>query len=357
MKCVQHGGTGTCSDIRTNPLMQLFSKGEHNMKKLITFLTLAAVFTFGFLTMPAQSKTIELKFGHVGAPGSLFLACADEFAKRANAELGDKAKVVTFGSSQLGKDRELLKKLKLGTIAFALPSTVMSSVVDEFGVFEMPYLVLDRKHMRKIRDEVFWPMIAPKVEEKGYTAVAVWENGFRNITNNVRPIVVPKDLQDIKLRTPKGEWRVKMFKAYGANPTPMSLSEVFVALQTGVIDGQENPFTQIYSQNFHEVQKYLSLSGHVYTPAYLLTSKKTWASLPEDVRKILKTTAVDMQEWVYKTAETMEVDLLDKMKGSLEINEVDKQAFVDASGPIYKEFGTKVSGGKELIDKVQSLVK
>jgi len=329
------------------------------MKKLTTFLLLATFMTFSILAMngPLQAKTIELKFGHVGAPGSLFLACADEFAKRANEKLGDKAKVVTFGSSQLGKDAELLKKLKLGTIAFALPSTVMSSVVDEFGVFEMPYLVLDRGHMRKIRDEVFWTMIAPKVEEEGYQVVAVWENGFRNITNNVRPIVGPQDLQGIKLRTPKGEWRVKMFKGYGANPTPMSLSEVFVALQTGVIDGQENPFTQIYSQNFHEVQKYLSLSGHVYTPAYLLTGKKTWESLPEDVREILKTTAVDMQEWVYETAEKMEVDLLNKMKGSVEINEVDKQAFVDASGPIYEEFGTKVPGGKELIEKVQSLVK
>lgn len=329
------------------------------MKKLTTFLILSTFMAFSMLTIngPVQAKTIELKFGHVGAPGSLFLACADEFAKRANAKLGDKAKVVTFGSSQLGKDQELLRKLKLGTITFSLPSTVMSSVVDEFGVFEMPYLVLDRGHMRKIRDEVFWPMIAPKVEAKGYHVVAVWENGFRNITNNVRPIVEPKDLEGIKLRTPKGEWRVKMFKGYGANPTPMALSEVFVALQTGVIDGQENPFTQIYSQNFHEVQKYLSLSGHVYTPAYLLTGKKTWESLPEDVREILKSTAVDMQEWVYATAEKMEVDLLNKMKGSVEVNEVDKQAFVDASGPIYEEFGTKVAGGKKLIDKVQSLVK
>ena len=329
------------------------------MKKLTSVLVMAAFIAVGLVAMQggAQAKTIELKFGHVGAPGSLFLACADEYAKRVNAKLGDKAKVVTFGSSQLGKDQELLKKLKLGTVAFSLPSTVMSSVVDEFGVFEMPYLVRDRNHMRKIRDEVFWSMIAPKVEEQGYMVVAVWENGFRNITNNVRPISGPGDLQGVKLRTPKGEWRVKMFKAYGANPTPMALSEVFVALQTGVIDGQENPFTQIYSQNFHEVQKYLSLSGHVYTPAYLLTGKKTWDSLPADVQKILKDEAVGMQEWVYETAEKMETDLLDKMKGSVEINEVDKQAFVDASGAIYSEFGTKVPGGKEMIDKVQALAK
>lgn len=329
------------------------------MKKFTTFLLLTAFIAFGLLTIDreARAETIELKFGHVGAPGSLFLACADEFAKRANAKLGDKAKVVTFGSSQLGNDQEMLKKLKLGTIAFALPSTVMSSVVDAFGVFEMPYLVLDRDHMRKIRDEVFWPMIAPKVEAEGYEVVAVWENGFRHITNNVRPIVVPADLKGIKLRTPKGEWRVKMFQAYDANPTPMALSEVFVALQTGVIDGQENPFTQIYSQNFHEVQKYLSLSGHVYTPAYLLTGKKTWDKLPADVQKILKDEAVGMQDWVYETAEKMETDLLEKMRGSVEINEVDKQAFVAASGPIYEEFGAKVEGSKELIDKIQALAK
>ena len=176
------------------------------MKKLNTLLILTAFMIVGLLSANdnAEAKTIELKFGHVGAPGSLFLACADEFAKRANEKLGDKATVVTFGSSQLGNDQELLKKLKLGTIAFALPSTVMSSVQDEFGIFELPYLVRDRNHMRKIRDEVFWPMIAPKVEDKGYKVVAVWENGFRNITNNVRPINVPADLQDIKLRTPKG---------------------------------------------------------------------------------------------------------------------------------------------------------
>ena len=99
--------------------------------------------------------------------------------------------------------------------------------------------------------------------------LAVWENGYRHITNNKRPIKVPDDLKGIKLRVPEGKWRVKMFQAYGANPSPMKFSELFTALQTGVMDGEENPLTQIYSAKLQEVQKYLSLSGHVYTPAYL----------------------------------------------------------------------------------------
>ncbi|MCX7902292.1 MAG: TRAP transporter substrate-binding protein, partial [Burkholderiaceae bacterium] len=193
----------------------------------------------------------EIKFGHVGEPGSLFAASAEEFARRANARLGDKARVVVYGSSQLGGDKELLQKLKLGTVDIALPSTVMSSEADLFGVFEMPYLVKDREHMKRIEREIFWSRLAPEAEKKGLKIIAVWENGYRHITNNRRPINVPEDLKGIKLRVPEGKWRVKMFQTYGANPSPMKFSEVFTALQTGVMDGQENPFTQIYSAKLH----------------------------------------------------------------------------------------------------------
>src|SRR5437762_14145827 len=212
----------------------------------------------------------ELKLGHVGEPGSLIGAAAEEFAKRVNEKLGGKYKIVTYGSSQLGGDKELLQKLKLGTVDFAEPSTVMSSEADIFGVFEMPYLVKSREHMKKIEKELFWSKMEPEVEKKGLKLLAVWENGFRHITNNKRPVVTPKDLQGIKLRVPEGKWRVKMFQAYGANPSPMKFSELFTALQTGVMDGQENPLTQIYSAKLQEVQKYLSLSSHVYTPSHLI---------------------------------------------------------------------------------------
>jgi len=299
---------------------------------------------------------LELKFGHVGKPGSLFEASANEFAKRANAMLGDKAQVVVFGSSQLGKDKELLKKLKLGTINFALPSSVMASVADEFGLFDMPYLVKDRAHMARIEKEIVWPTLEPILEEKGYKILAVWENGFRNITNNKRPINKPEDLQGLKLRTPKSVWRVKMFKAYGANPSPLSFSEVFVALQTGTFDGQENPLAQIASGKFQEVQKYLSMSGHVYTPAYVTVSTKYWEKLPADVQKALVSAAQDTQAYVYETAARMEVDLLDELKqGGIQVNNADKDAFIAASKPIYEEFGTSVPKGKELIDKALSL--
>ncbi len=323
------------------------------MKHLRTLLVAAV----GALVATAASAQTEIKLGHVGEPGSLFDQTAQEFAKRANAKLGDKAKVVVFGSSQLGGDGELLKKLKLGTVDLALPSTVMTTVAPEFGVFEMPYLVNDREHAAKIREEVIKPTLVPIAKKQGYDIIAVWENGIRHITNNKKPIVKPEDLQGIKLRVPQGVWRVKMFQAYGASPSPMALSEVFVALQTGVMDGQENPLAQIYPSRFQEVQKFMSMTGHVYTPAYL-TAGRSWDRLPEDVRKALVETAVEMEPVALQIAEKLDNELLDKIKAAgVQVNEADKAAFVAASKPIYEQFAKEVPGGQQLIDRSLALGK
>jgi tripartite ATP-independent transporter DctP family solute receptor len=321
-------------------------------------LIAAAIGATALMSSGAAFAQIEIKFGHVGEPGSLFAASAEEFARRANAKLGDKAKVVVYGSSQLGGDKELLQKLKLGTVDMALPSTVMSSEADLFGVFEMPYLVKDREHMKRIEREVFWSKLAPEAEKKGLKVIAVWENGYRHITNNKRPINTPDDLKGIKLRVPEGKWRVKMFQTYGANPSPMKFSEVFTALQTGVMDGQENPFTQIYSAKFQEVQKYLSLTGHVYTPAYVTVGSRKWASLPADVRKILEDTAKETQAFVYEKAAKDDEELLGKIKAAgVAVNTPNKDAFIAASKPVYEEFAKEVAGSKEVIDRAIALGK
>ncbi len=324
------------------------------MKKSIFAVLVGSAFALGAST--ASAEKLVLKFGHVGKPGSLFEASVNEFVKNANARLGDKAEVQAFGSSQLGKDKELLQKLKLGQITFSLPSSVMSSVADEFGVFEMPYIIKSRDHMKAVQAEIGDSVLNAAAERNGYKILTYFENGFRHITNNTRPVNVPDDLKGIKLRTPKGEWRVKMFQTYGANPTPMAFSEVFTALKTGVIDGQENPYAQIWSAKFQEVQKYLSITGHVYTPAYVLVSAKNFAKLPEDVQSDLMAAAAESQDAVYEMAANLETELLDNLKaGGVEVNEADKDAFIAASTAIYDEFASTVDGGADLISQVQAL--
>ncbi len=318
-----------------------------------TFLTAAAI--SALVAGPALAADTTLRFGHVGAPGSLFEASVENFAECVNAAAGDTVEMQTFGSSQLGSDQELLQKLKLGQVAFALPSSVMSSVDESFGIFEMPYIIKDRDHMRRVQAEMM-DVFQTAANDNGYHIVGLAENGFRHITNNVRPINVPADLEGVKLRTPNGTWRVKMFQEYGANPTPMSFSDVFTALQTGVIDGQENPYAQIASAKFQEVQKYLSITGHVYTPAYILTSQRQWEGWPEDVKATLSDCAVSTQDFTYEKAAELEVELLDVIKeAGVEVNEADKDAFIEASKPIYDAFGAEVEGGAEMTEKVLGL--
>jgi tripartite ATP-independent transporter DctP family solute receptor len=303
-----------------------------------------------------RSGITQFKLGHVAGPDSLITACADEFARRVNEKLAGRAEVQVFGSSQLGNDETLLQKLKLGTVDFSLPSTIMSSTVDAFGLFEMPYLVRDREHMKRIAEAVFWPHMTSKAEERGYKILALWENGFRHITNSERPIVNPHDLAGIKLRTPRGRWRVKLFQTYGANPTPMPLSEVFVALQTGVMDGQENPLAQVWGVKLQEVQAYLSLTGHVYTPAYLVTSVEHWKRVPSDLRAELVAVARGMQEFVYRTAEQMDAELLSKLEATgMKVNQADTKAFQQAGKPIYEEFSATVPDAEDWIQTVLAL--
>ena len=319
-------------------------------------LTITAIWVASMVGQ-AQAATV-IRLGHVGYPGSLIATAADEFAKHANEALKGRYEVRVFHSSQLGSDEEMLKGIKIGLLEMFEPSTVMSTVDQRFGVFEMPYLFKDRGHVKRIvEDPKTKGILFDPLQEKGLRILGVWENGFRVITNNVRPIVKPQDLKGIKLRVPSGVWRVKMFRLYGANPTPLAYAEVFAALQAGVMDGQENPFAQIYGGKFYEVQKYLSLSDHVYTPSYAVISEKFWKGLPADVQQVLTKISVEIGDFARTEGARMDKELLEKMKmqKSLKVNEVDKEAFVKASKPVYDDFTKEVKGGKDLVDRIQAL--
>ena len=312
------------------------------------------------LTVASSAEAAEeITFGIGAKPGSLQQVTAAEFTRLANEKLaagGHDFEVVLYDSAQLGNDKEMMQKLKIGSMHLSLPSSIMSSISDAFGVFDMPFIIADRDHLAKVEEEVFWSEIAPTVEDDGYQVLAVWENGIRHITNNARPINTPADLAGVKLRTPKSTWRVKMFTEWGANPTPMAFSEVFVALQTGVIDGQENPLTNIHSAKFQEVQKYLTVTGHVYSPAYPTAGKAVLESLPAEVQTILSDTAREVEGWARAKGAADDDSLMAELKAAgMEVNTADRAAFVEASAPVYALFAEEVEGGQALIDAVLAL--
>jgi tripartite ATP-independent transporter DctP family solute receptor len=327
------------------------------MARLVAVVLAAAV--LGWLALPGGAGAEQvIRLGHVGFPGSLFDIVATEYAKRVNEALRGKVEMRVFHSSQLGTDEQMIKGIKVGAPEMFIPSTIMSTVLQKYGVFEMPYIIVSRAHMKKVAEhpEVRKALFDP-LPRQGIRVLGVWENGFRHITNNVRPISKPEDLKGIKLRVPSGVWRVKMFKAYGANPSPMAFAEVYSALQSGVMDAQENPLAQIWSGKFHEVQKYLSMTGHVYSPAYVVVSESFWQKLPADQRQVIEKITVEMGDVARQVGERLDRELIEKMTagGKIKVNEVDKEAFIKASDAVYQEFSREVAGGGELIKLIQSL--
>lgn len=311
------------------------------------------------MSLTAAPVTAETYIVAVGAASnSLQGRSAAKFAKDLQAELGDAHTVEFYADAQLGDEKELMQKLRLGTVQFTLISSIMTNVAPEFALFDMPFLVQDRAHLKAIDADIVQGTLGPKAEGVGLKVLSTWENGFRQITNNSRPINTPADLAGLKIRTPSSEWRVAMFKEWGANPTPMSFSEVFVALQTGTMDGQENPLTNIVGANFQEVQKYLSLTGHVYSPTYLTTGLETWNALPDDVKAAVTSVGASVQDWSLAEGETADNQLVEKVKAAgMEVNEADKAAFIEASAPIYASFASQVEGGDALVSRAQALAK
>ena len=317
--------------------------------------TIAAALVAAFAG-PLAAQPVTIRLGHVAFPGSLFDIVSTRFANDVNAALKGRVEMKVFHSSQLGTDEQMIKGIRVAAPEMQIPSTIMSTVDQRYGVFEMPYLIVNRAHMKRAAENRdVQKALFDGLPARGIRLLGVWENGFRHITSNVRPVVRPEDLKGMKLRVPGGVWRVKMFQAYGANPSPMPFAEVYSALQSGVMDAQENPFPQIWSAKFHEVQKFLSLTGHVYTPAYVIVSEDFFRKLPQDVQQTIGRLAWAAGDFARAEGERLDRELMSKLAPPMKSNEADKEAFIKASAGVYEDFGKQVPGGAELVRIIQSL--
>jgi tripartite ATP-independent transporter DctP family solute receptor len=298
----------------------------------------------------ASAAEVHLYFAHNGGPGSLYEACANEYTKRVNAKLPSGYRLIAAGDSSLGDSSAILDKLKTGEIAMAISSTAMSTLSDKFGIFELPFLIRDRAQIQRVGKTLLDQYLQPEARKNGYRILAIWENGFRHITNNVRPIKRPEDIRGLRIRIPRGPWREKIFKALGADPVPMALHETYAALSTGTIDGQENPLQQVKGQNFGAVQSFLTFSEHVYTPAYVVVGDAAFSWLPPAVQQVLAASALEMQDWVYRTALRIESNLIDELEEQMQTNQLDIKAFAAATRPLYGEFLGTVEDGAKMLD-------
>lgn len=315
-------------------------------------LLLCTMFT---MASAASAEPKILYFAHMGGPGSLVDISVNEFARRVNEKLPSDYKVVPAGSSQMGNDTVVMDKLRSGEVAFGLPSGYMSAASPKFSVFELPFLIRSREQVRKLSDALLEPFLQPEAKKINLRILAVWENGFRQFTNNVRPIKRPADLKGVRIRRPPGDWWDKLFRTLGADPVPMDLKDVREALKVGKIDAQDTPLAQVYGSKIYEVQRYLTLTDHLYTPAYVVVGEEHFSKMPPEVQKILTDAAMDLRTWIFNSAARLESDLLDKLSEKMEVNQADLKAFRTASLPLYAEFARNIPGGFKLIETISAL--
>ena len=322
------------------------------VSKTLAALTISAA----LLVTPAFAEPISIKFSHVVAVDTPKGQAAEFFKKRAEELTQGKVKVEVYPNSQLYKDKEEMEALQLGAVQMLAPSLAKFGPlgVKDFEVFDLPFIFDGYDDLHKITTGPVGQQLLAKLEPKGIKGLAYWDNGFKSFSANT-PIKTPADLKGKKLRIQSSKVLEAQMQALKAIPQTMAFSEVYQALQTGVVDGTENPISNFYTQKMHEVQKYLTITNHGYLGYAVIVNKKFWDELPADIRGQLETAMVDATAYANKIAKDKNDSDLEAVKasGKTEVyvpTEAERNAFKEVLLPVHDKMASRI--GKETLDAV-----
>ena len=325
------------------------------MKRLVLKTIAAAVAVAAFGMASAQERTI--KFTTQNPEGHPLVMGMHKFADIVKTKSGGKIKVNLFPGGVLGGDGPVISAMQGGTIEMAsMNSSYLAGQVKEFAVFDFPFMFTNSKEADAVVDGPFGKQMHAKLDAKGVIGLTYWELGFRQITNNKRPINKVEDIAGLKLRVIPTPINVDWVKTLGANPTPMTFGEVYAALEQGAIDGQENPLTVIAANKLFEVQKYATLTNHQYNPQSVLISKKFWDTLSPAEKKIISDAAAESTVYQRQQARAQATTALETVKkGGMQVTElapaeIDKLR--DKMRPVIAKFA--VSVGQETVQGLQA---
>ncbi len=298
---------------------------------------------------------IMLKFSHVVAPDTPKGKATEKFKELGEKYTNGKVKIEVYHNSSLYKDKEELEALQLGAVQMLAPSNSKFGPigVKEFEVFDLPYILPNKTALRKVTEGPLGKKLLGLLQAKGMTGLAYWDNGFKQMTAN-RPLIKPEDYQGLKFRIQSSKVLEAQVRALGATPQVMAFSEVYQALQTGVVDGQENTVSNIYTQKMYEVQKYMTHTDHGYLGYIVVTNKKFWDGLPADIRaqleKAMKEATVYANAIAQKENDDAEAEIKKSGKTKIIDLSADQQAAMHkAMQPVYAEMASRV--GQGIIDE------
>jgi C4-dicarboxylate-binding protein DctP len=327
---------------------------EETAVKLHNFVIGAVMALFSAVAFAQQP--IVIKFSHVVAVDTPKGKAAEYFKKLAEERTHGRVKVEVYPNSQLYKDKEELEALQLGAVQMLAPSLAKFGPlgVREFEVFDLPYIFSDYNELHRVTEGPIGQGLLKKLESKGITGLAYWDNGFKDMSAN-KPLRQPQDFRGLKMRIQSSKVLDSEMRALGANPQPLAFSEVYQALQTGVVDGTENPPSNFYTQKMHEVQKYLTLSDHGYLGYAVIVNKKFWDGLPADIRQILENAMKDATRYADAIAKTENDQALDAVRKSgktqiIALTPAEKKAWEKALVKVHRENEGRI--GKDLIQSI-----
>jgi len=302
-------------------------------------------------------QPIVIKFSHVVTPDTPKGKGALKFQELAQKYTNGRVKVEVYPNSSLYKDKEELEALQLGAVQMLAPSLAKFGPigVKEFEVFDLPFILPDKAALRRVTEGALGKKLMKLLEPKGIVGLAYWDNGFKGMSAN-RPLRMPADFRGLKMRIQSSKVLEAQMRALGAIPQVMAFSEVYQALQTGVVDGTENPASNEYTQKMHEVQKYTVLSDHGYVGYAVITNKKFWDGLPADIRGQLEKAMKEATDYANSIAQKENDDAIEAMKksGTTQVSVLtpeEKAAWRKALEPVYQEMTGRV--GKDIIAEFQ----
>ena len=323
--------------------------------RLAYFAAIAFTLTVATQTALGSDAPTTLKMNIAVAQNSHYGVAIDTFAREVDKRTNGRYKVQNFYSGALGAERESIEGVQLGTLDLTMTSTgPVPNFVPDVAILDIPFLFRDYAHARAVLDAPIGQDMLKKFDAKGIKALAWGENGFRHMTNNKHPVNSPDDLKGLKMRTMENPIHIQAYRQFGILPTPMAFTEVFTALQQGTVDGQENPLSVITSAKLDQVQKYLSLTGHVYSPAVILMNKAQWDKLsPADQQAFMDAAKEAVKANRARIDEDERKAVADlRAKGMLVVDTLDKSRFQSALTPVYGDFAKRF--GQENIDKIKN---
>ena len=309
---------------------------------------LCAVFTG-----PAVAQNLVLKAGHAASTSNTGHK-AFEFLGQELAEKTDGRIVVEiFPSSQLGSERELVESIQLGNVDMTfVSSAVLGSFNPQFFALDIPFMFKDRDGVYRVLDGEIGQDLLSSLEQVGIKGLGYWENGFRQLTNDKQEIRSPEDLEGMRMRTMENAVHIEAWREVGANPAPLAFGELFTALQQGTFDAQEGPINLFYDMRFHEVQDYISLTNHVYSPWPVLINPDVYSSLSDEDKVILEEAITNTTEYQRDLARKADEAAISAMPDITitELTPEEIEAFASYMGPVYEMVEERV--GKEIIDAI-----